>query len=428
VSNAERIAVVGLGYVGLPLAVALDKAGFDVTAFDIDRERVEALKRGEDVTGEVEPATLLASKLRYTARARDLARASFFIIAVPTPLDEKLCPDLRALRGACRTVGRWMRPGAVVVVESTVYPGTTEEICAVELAQASGRTCGVDFRLGYSPERINPGDAAHSVADVVKVVAGQDAETLERVAAVYARAVPAGIHRAPSIVVAETAKAIENAQRDLNIALMNELAKICHLLGIRTGDVLAAAATKWNFLRFHPGLVGGHCIGVDPYYLTARAQALGYHPEVILAGRRINSGMAAYVAHQLIRLLLGGDGRAGPAQVGVLGLTFKENVPDIRNSAVFDIISTLRDFGVGVIAHDPLADPARVQAACGCALHPLDAFHDLDALILAVPHRAYDGLAPDRLATMLAPSGVFVDVRSRFVPEAFGQGIRYWAL
>jgi UDP-N-acetyl-D-galactosamine dehydrogenase len=319
-------------------------------------------------------------------------------------------------------------PGSIVVFESTVYPGVTEEICGPALEKWSGLKCGVDFKLGYSPERINPGDKDHPLEKIIKVVAGQDDEALGRLVAVYGAIVDAGIHQAPSIKVAEAAKVIENTQRDVNIALMNEISKICELVGIRSADVLAAAGTKWNFVKFHPGLVGGHCIGVDPYYLTAKAEELGHHPEVILSGRRINDGMGAYVGENVIRLLAGHDLPLKKARVGILGFTFKENIPDIRNSKVIDIYSKLRSYGVEPLVHDPLADPQAMLDEYGIAASGWDELQSLNALILAVPHTAYEEVGPDRLCRMVDDGGLFADIKSRFRPEMLRPDLVYWSL
>jgi UDP-N-acetyl-D-galactosamine dehydrogenase len=329
---------------------------------------------------------------------------------------------------ACELVGPVLSEGAVVVFESTVYPGVTEEICGPALEKSSGLRCGIDFTLGYSPERINPGDKEHPLEKIVKIVAGQDSATLDRLSAVYSSIVEAGIHKAPSIKVAETAKVLENTQRDVNIALMNEVSKICDLVGIRSTDVLAAAGTKWNFLKFSPGLVGGHCIGVDPYYLTAKAQELGYHPEVILSGRRVNDSMGSYVAQRLIKLLSRHDQPLKKLRVGILGFTFKENVPDIRNSKVVDIHAELASFGLKPLVHDPMADPLAVVEEHGVQLSSMDEFRDLHALILAVPHSAYDGLDGSSVSGMLDPNGIFVDVKSSLAPEAMREDIIYWSL
>ena len=354
-SHNRKIAVIGLGYVGLPVAVSFARSGARVIGYDIDADRIAELRDGHDRTREVEAAELGQPSLVLTAAAEALRDADFFIVTVPTPIDDALRPDLRAMLSASRTVGTVLKRGDIVVYESTVYPGAVEEECVPVLEKTSGLAAGVDFTVGYSPERINPGDKAHRFESIIKVVAGQDEKTLAVVADVYGSVVTAGVHRAPSIKVAEAAKVIENTQRDLNIALMNELSAICHALRIDTGDVLAAARTKWNFLPFLPGLVGGHCIGVDPYYLTHRAERAGYHPQVILAGRRINDGVGQRIARECVRLLL----RAGTsdATVTVLGLTFKEDVPDIRNSRVVDIVRELKSFGIKVQVHDPIALP-----------------------------------------------------------------------
>jgi len=424
----EAIGVVGLGYVGLPLAVAFARQ-YRVIGFDIGAQRIATLRAGHDFTGEVSAADLAASRLEVTDDPAALRACAVIIVTVPTPVDQGHRPDFGALEAACATVGAVIAPGTIVVFESTVYPGATEEICAPAIERASGLVSGIDFKLGYSPERINPGDKEHPFEKIVKVVAGQDAATLDTLAALYGSVVTAGIHRASSIKVAEAAKVIENTQRDINIALMNEISKICDLVGISTREVLAAAGTKWNFLRFHPGLVGGHCIGVDPYYLTAKAEQLGYHPQVILAGRRINDGMGGYVAQRTVKLLASGGARAlCDAKVGILGLTFKENVPDIRNSKVHDIVRELRDFGIDPLVHDPLADAHAAAHEFGIALRPLDALRDLDAVIYAVGHRAYAALGGAAIAAMVAPGGVIVDVKASLVPASLPPGLRYWSL
>jgi len=421
-------AVIGLGYVGLPVALALAKRFEPVWGFDISARRIGELREGKDRTREVTAAELRGSRLRLTDSAADLASASFFIVTVPTPIDAARRPDLGPIMGACRGIGRALRRGAVVVFESTVYPGLTREVCGPLLAEASGLRQGVDFKLGYSPERINPGDPAHRLETIAKIVAAEDAETLERVASVYAAVITAGIHRAPSIEVAEAAKVIENTQRDLNIALMNELAIIFDRLGLSTADVLSAAGTKWNFLPFKPGLVGGHCIGVDPYYLTARAEAVGYYPQVILSGRRINDGMGAYVAQRLVKLLIAAERPIKTARVGILGLTFKEDVPDLRNSRVPDIIAELRGFGVHPMVHDPMADPAEARQEYGLELVAIERFGGLDGVIYAVPHRMLKDRGNGFIAAMLAPGGVLVDVKSAVDRTALPGGITYSAL
>ena len=425
--DQERIAVIGLGYVGLPLAVALARK-FDTLGFDVSQRRVAELQEGADSTHEVAEDVLRASSLKLSSDAGSLAGRTLFIVTVPTPINDANRPDLTAIHRACALIGPALSPGSVVVFESTVYPGLTEDVCGPALEAASGLKCGVDFQLGYSPERINPGDKDHPLEKIVKVVAGQDEATLERLVAVYGEIVEAGIHRAPSIKVAEAAKVIENSQRDLNIALMNEISKICDLVGIRTADVLAAAGTKWNFLKFHPGLVGGHCIGVDPYYLTAKAQELGYHPEVILSGRRVNDSMGGYVGRQLIKLLAQCDVPLKQLQVGILGFTFKENVPDIRNSKVIDIYRELTSYGIAPLVHDPLADPEAMRSEYGVGLTAIEEFRDLHGLILAVPHRHYGELGPAGIAAMIADRGAFVDVKSEFAPAELRPDIRYWSL
>jgi UDP-N-acetyl-D-glucosamine/UDP-N-acetyl-D-galactosamine dehydrogenase len=421
-------AVIGLGYVGLPVALALARKCEPVIGFDISQQRIAALREGNDITGEVTRTALRETRLRLTDNPDTLAEASFLIVTVPTPIDAERRPDLGPLRSACSLIGPRLQRGSVVVFESTVYPGLTREVCGPLLAKASGLEQGVGFKLGYSPERINPGDKQHRLETIVKIVAGEDAETLERVAAVYGLIVEAGLYRASSIEVAEAAKVIENTQRDLNIALMNELAIIFDRLGISTKEVLEAAATKWNFLPFTPGLVGGHCIGVDPYYLTARAEAAGYYPQVILSGRRINDGMGSFIAQRLVKLLIAAERPVKGAKIGILGITFKEDVPDLRNSRVPDIIAELRDFGIAARVSDPLADPAEAKREYGVELVALDRFTELDGLILAVPHRVLAEAGWDKLFATLAPGGIFVDVKSAVASSAVPQGTPYWSL
>jgi UDP-N-acetyl-D-galactosamine dehydrogenase len=424
---SERIAVIGLGYVGLPVALAMAKRFPGTLGFDIDSARVEALRRGADETGEHASADLQRTSLTVTDDATLLQDATMFIVAVPTPIDERHCPDLRPLLGATETVARALRPGDVVVYESTVYPGVTEKVCGPLLERVSGLPRS-EFKLGYSPERINPGDERHTFERITKVVAGEDAETLARVAAVYGAVVEAGVHRASSIRVAEAAKAIENTQRDLNIALMNELALIFDRIGIRTREVLDAASTKWNFLRFEPGLVGGHCIGVDPYYLTAMAEAVGYHPQVILAGRRINEGMGSFVAQRLVKCLAQADVPIRSARVGILGLTFKNDVRDLRNTKVVDIVSELRQYGIEPMVHDPLVDAEHAKREYGLRLAPFDELSELDGLIFAVPHRALLDLPRERLFGVLRSGGFFLDVKSCLDPSEAPSNVTYWSL
>jgi UDP-N-acetyl-D-galactosamine dehydrogenase len=425
--NEVKIAVVGLGYVGLPLAVAFSRK-YPVVGFDISQSRVRELQGGLDSTHEVSAEDLAKADFVIANDASAMKDCDVFIVTVPTPINEANRPDFTALLTACELIGPVLKTGAIVVFESTVYPGVTEEVCAPALERSSGLRGGVDFKLGYSPERINPGDKEHPIEKITKVVAGQDAQTLDFLANLYGSIIEAGIHRASSIKVAEAAKVIENTQRDVNIALMNEISKICDLVGIRSSEVLAAAGTKWNFLKFHPGLVGGHCIGVDPYYLTAKAEELGYHPEVILSGRRVNDGMGAYIAQRIVKMLARTSHSLRDGRVGILGFTFKENVPDIRNSKVVDIYNELQAFGVAPMVHDPLANHDTVRRAYGVELSPLEDMHDLSALVFAVPHRAYEHLAASTLSDMIAANGVLVDVKSSIDPGSIRKDIRYWSL
>lgn len=420
---SERIAVIGLGYVGLPVAVALAEQYEQVVGFDISRRRVDALSQGRDWTGEITDADLAASGLQVTANAADLAGCTFFIVTVPTPIDERHQPDLTPVISACRTVGPFLSAGAVVVFESTVYPGVTDDVCAPLLEEHSGLERGKDFFLGYSPERINPGDKEHRLATITKIIAAEDEPTLARLRAVYGAVVAAGLHEAPSIKVAEAAKVIENTQRDLNIALMNELALILDRMGIRTRDVLEAAGTKWNFLRFSPGLVGGHCIGVDPYYLTHASEKIGYNPEVILAGRRVNNDMGAFIARKTLSLI---DGKPQP-RVGVLGLTFKENVPDLRNSKVPDVVRELEAAGATVLVCDPRADSDEARHEYGIDLFDADALTDLDAVVFAVAHDEFRSWIPG-LADRLTANAAVIDVRSSIDHRQLPDGLKYWSL
>lgn len=423
----ERIAVVGLGYVGLPVALAFARGFPGTIGFDISARRVDELRAGRDRTGEVSEEELRSEQLTFTSDPADLADRTMFIVAVPTPIDANRKPDLGPLRSASESVGKVLSRGAVVVYESTVYPGVTEEVCAPVLEQASGLTAGRDFTLGYSPERINPGDKEHTIDRIVKVVSGQDEATLERVARAYGSVIPAGVFRAPSIKVAEAAKVIENTQRDLNISLMNELVLIFDRLGISTSDVLEAAGTKWNFLPFRPGLVGGHCIGVDPYYLTTRAEEVGYHPQVILAGRRINDGMGAFVAQKLIKLLANKPTPLGQARVAILGLTFKENVPDLRNSRVPDIVSELREFGIEPLVYDPLVSKEEALEEAGVELAQWDDLHDLDGVVVAVAHDQFPELVCSQLTTLLKAEGVIVDVKAMLKGRSLPDTLTYWS-
>ena len=423
------VAVVGLGYVGLPVAVAFGRQRPTV-GYDLSRKRIESLRHHVDASGEVSPAELAeARQLRATAYPAELERADYIIVAVPTPINAARQPDLSPLESASETVGRYMKPGAIVIYESTVYPGATEEVCVPLLEKHSGMRWRQDFHVGYSPERINPGDKEHSFTKIRKVVSGDDEATLEKVAALYGSVVQAGVYRAPSIRVAEAAKVIENTQRDLNIAFVNELAIIFEKLGIDTGEVLKAAATKWNFLPFRPGLVGGHCIGVDPYYLTHKAELAGYHPEVILAGRRINDGMGSHIARKTVQQMIHAGRNIKGARVNVLGLTFKEDCPDIRNSKVADILRELNEFGVETFVHDPLASAEDALAEYGVRLHGWDELPVADALILAVPHASFLKKDTSQLLKKVARNGCVIDVKSVLDAEALRrEGRRVWRL
>ncbi len=428
--ESEKIAVIGLGYVGLPVAISFGKK-LPTVGFDIRQRRVDELKQGHDETLEVNTAQLASAKqLELTADPSRLADCTFYIVAVPTPIDSNNRPDLGPIISASKTIGPHLKKGDIVVYESTVYPGVTEDVCGPILDAQSGLKNGTDYFLGYSPERINPGDKEHTFEKIVKVVSGQTPASLERVANVYGAVVTAGVHRAPSIKVAEAAKVIENTQRDLNIALMNELALIFDRMGIRTADVLEAAGTKWNFLRFSPGLVGGHCIGVDPYYLTTKAQELGYLPEVILAGRRINNNVGPFLAQKCVKMLTAIDTPLKKAKVGILGLTFKENVPDLRNSKIPDIVAELATFGIDAMVHDPMGDPKEAHEEYKIKLSSLDKFQHLDALILAVAHDEYL-VRPAQLFERVRDGGVVIDVKSslsRALAANPPRGIRVWSL
>ncbi|MBJ6749685.1 nucleotide sugar dehydrogenase [Geomonas anaerohicana] len=424
----RTISVIGLGYVGLPVAVAFGKVARTV-GFDINSARIEELKAGVDRTEEVSASDLEAADILLTDRIDDLRLADFHIIAVPTPVDAANQPDLSPMLKASETVGRALKQGDIVVYESTVYPGVTEEECIPILERVSGLKNGNDFTVGYSPERINPGDKEHTFTKIKKIVSGQDLRTLEIVARVYESVVTAGVHRASSIKVAEAAKVIENTQRDLNIALMNELALIFDRMGIDTSEVLAAAGTKWNFLKFSPGLVGGHCIGVDPYYLTHKAEKIGYIPQVILAGRRINDGMGRFVAQRTVREMIHAGHSILGTTVTVLGLTFKEDCPDLRNSKVIDIIKELEDYGVKVQVHDPLANPQEAAHEYGIELTPYEQLRPAAAVIVAVAHRPYRQFPADELKRLSGENPVLVDVKGVFSPAAMATaGFRVWRL
>ncbi|UBH13871.1 nucleotide sugar dehydrogenase [Macrococcus armenti] len=405
----RKIAVVGLGYVGLPVAVAFGKL-HEVIGFDINEARIQELKDGYDRTNEVEDKDLAATKINFTSNKDDLAKADFIIVAVPTPINKHNQPDLTPLIKASETVGSSMTKGTIVVYESTVYPGATREDCVPVLEKFSGLKCGEDFYVGYSPERINPGDKVHTFETITKVVSGQTPEILEIVAEVYGSVVKAGVHKAPTIEVAEAAKVIENTQRDVNIALMNELALIFDKAGINTKDVLEAAGTKWNFLKFTPGLVGGHCIGVDPYYLTHKAQELGHHPEVILSGRRINDGMSKYIASTIVKEMLSKGLTVNKTTVNLLGLTFKENCPDLRNTKVIDIIRELEEYGITVNVHDAEADKVEAKKFYNIELKELDELDKTDLLIVAVAHNEYVEKLQQYME-LLNENGLVIDIK-----------------
>jgi len=421
-SDPQRIVVIGLGYVGLPLAVALARK-FTVTGLDVDQARIAELQRGHDRTREVDSAELEATALSLTAAANDCAGADFYIVTVPTPVDENKVPDLGAVLAATRTLAKLIDPRRrpTIVYESTVYPGVTEDICGPEIERVASLTRGRDFRLGYSPERINPGDREHTIERITKVVAGEDSEVVEQLAAIYGAVTSGGVFRAASIKAAEAAKAIENAQRDINIAFMNEVAQIFAKVDLSVWDVLAAARTKWNFLNFEPGLVGGHCIGVDPYYLSHLARTLGHKPQVILAGRETNDGMGGWIADVLH------DRRPKAGRALVLGLTFKENVPDLRNSRTVDLVRRLQWLGHDVAVADPLADPDEVGREYGLELTELDGAR-YDLVVGAVPHREYRDLSDERIAALVAAGGTLADLKGMWRDRTIAPGIDRWSL
>jgi UDP-N-acetyl-D-glucosamine/UDP-N-acetyl-D-galactosamine dehydrogenase len=425
----EVVAVVGLGYVGLPLAVEFGKKRPTI-GFDLAAAKVQSYRDGVDPSGEVSGADLRAARqLTYTTDAAALKDADYIIVAVPTPVDEARQPDFSPLVGASTSVGKHMKRGAIVVYESTVYPGATEEVCIPVLEKHSGLKWKQDFHVGYSPERINPGDKEHTLTKITKVVSGDDAATLEKVAALYESIVTAGVYRASNIKVAEAAKVIENTQRDLNIALMNELSLVFHRIGIDTMEVLQAAGTKWNFLPFRPGLVGGHCIGVDPYYLTHKADMLGYHPQVILAGRRINDGMGKYIAEQTVKLMIQRGAPVKGANIIVLGLTFKENCPDLRNSRVVDVIRELESYGANVHVHDPVPDAAEARHEYGIGLKAWNDLPQAEAIVAAVAHKEFLARSVADFAGKLTARGAFMDVKAQFDRNALGErGIAVWRL
>ena len=426
--SERNVSVIGLGYVGLPVAVAFGLVKQTI-GFDINSVRIEELKRGVDRTGEITEAELHRTDILFTNSIEELKRADFHIVAVPTPVDDANQPDLTLMFRASETVGQALKPGDIVVYESTVYPGVTEEECVPILERVSGLKCGNDFKVGYSPERINPGDKEHTFTKIKKVVSGCDAETLDVVASVYETVVTAGVYRAASIKVAEAAKVIENTQRDLNISLMNELALIFDRMGIDTNDVLDAAGTKWNFLKFRPGLVGGHCIGVDPYYLTHKAERIGYIPQVILAGRRINDSMGKFIAQRTVKEMIHAGHNILGCRVTVLGLTFKENCPDLRNSRVIDIINELKDYGILVQVHDPLADAEESLHEYGVTLLPLERLQPASAVVAAVSHDLYSSWGATQFKLLVTDNPVLVDVKGIYDRRALASaGFRVWRL
>ena len=429
VNRQEKISLVGLGYVGMPIAVAFARKA-DVIGYDCNAAKIGLYKRGIDPTGEVGNDAIANTAVRFTHDPAMLRQAKFHIVAVPTPVNSDHTPDLTPVQSASRTLGRNLTRGSIVVYESTVYPGVTEEVCVPILEAESGLKCGTDFKVGYSPERINPGDRVHRLENIVKIVSGMDAETLDTVAKVYALVVEAGVHRAESIRVAEAAKVIENSQRDINIAFMNELSIIFNKMGIDTKAVLAAAGTKWNFLPFTPGLVGGHCIGVDPYYLTYKAEQLGYHSQVILAGRRINDDMGRYVAENLVKKLISADIPVKNARVAILGFTFKENCPDTRNTKVIDIYRELQEYGITPTVADPAADAAEAKRLYGIEFADMRAIENVDAVILAVAHEQFRGLTVADFSKFYGQrKKVLIDVKAMLDKNAFETaGYVYWRL
>jgi len=428
-ARKEKISVVGLGYVGLPLAVALSEKA-DIIGFDISQKKIESYKQGIDVTKEVGSEKLKNTKVQFTCNEEDLKNSRFIIVAVPTPISKDKTPDLFPVRSASEIVGRNLVRGSIVVYESTVYPGVTEDVCVPILEKFSGLKCGIDFKVGYSPERINPGDKVHTVENITKIVSGMDDESLDIIANVYGLIIKAGVYRAESIKVAEAAKVIENTQRDINIAFMNELSIVFNKMGIDTLSVLRAAGTKWNFLKFFPGLVGGHCIGVDPYYLTYKSEELGYHPEVILAGRRINDGMGKYIAENTVKLLIKNDVQIKGSKVLVMGITFKENVPDVRNSRVIDIVNELNEYGIDVSVTDSNADAAEVKHEYGIDLVDLKNAGSYDAVIIAVNHNGFESITLNQLKELYRNNKyILVDVKGMYDrEEAIKSGFSYWRL
>lgn len=433
VSREESLSLVGLGYVGMPIAIEFAKRGIDVIGFDVNAEKIKTYQSGVDPTHEAGDEAIKNTSVAFTADPGMLRNAKFHIVAVPTPVNKDHTPDLGPVKSAGRILGKHLSKGSVVVFESTVYPGVMEEVCIPILEKESGLRCGEDFKVGYSPERINPGDQKHRLSNITKIVSGMDAETLDLVARVYGIIVDAGVYRAPSIKVAEAAKVIENSQRDINIAFMNELSIIFHEMGIDTKEVLQAAATKWNFLAFYPGLVGGHCIGVDPYYLTYRAEQMGYHSQVILSGRRMNDEMGRYVARQLVKLLIRADVQVQNARVGILGFTFKENCPDIRNTKVQDMLQELKEYGVDPLVTDPYADADEAEHLYGVKIDDVNSIQDCDAVVLAVGHMEYGTLSEEQIGRMFRQAEgkkkVLADIKGILDKDRYEEaGYVYWRL
>lgn len=429
-NQTEKLSLVGLGYVGMPIAIEFAKRGVKVVGFDLNTAKIEIYKSGVDPTNEVGNDVIKNTTVEFTANEEELRKAKFHIVAVPTPVNDDHTPDLTPVEGASQILGRNLTKGSVIVFESTVYPGVTEEICVPILERESGLKCGVDFKVGYSPERINPGDKVHRLSTITKIVSGMDEETLDTIAKVYEIVVDAGVHRAASIKVAEAAKVIENSQRDINIAFMNELSIIFNKMGIDTQAVLKAAGTKWNFLNFYPGLVGGHCIGVDPYYLTYKAEELGYHSQIILSGRRINDDMGRYVAESTVKNLIKADKAVKGAKVGVLGFTFKENCPDTRNTKVIDIVKELREYGIEPVVADPVADAMEAKKLYDIEFINMAAIHDMDAVILSVAHTEFSTLTMEQMDVLFADGKkVLLDLKGILNRKEYeNAGYIYWRL
>ncbi len=431
VARKEKISLVGLGYVGMPIAVSFAKK-VDVIGYDLNKAKIELYKSGIDPTNEVGDDAIKTTKVCFTSDEKELKKAKFHIVAVPTPVNNDHTPDLSPVEGACHILGRNLEKGSIVVFESTVYPGVTEEVCVPILEKESNLRCGVDFKIGYSPERINPGDKVHRLETITKIVSGMDAETLDIIAKVYELVIEAGVYRAESIMVAEAAKVIENSQRDINIAFMNELSIIFNKLGIDTMAVLKAAGTKWNFLKFYPGLVGGHCIGVDPYYLTYRAEQIGYHSQVILAGRRINDDMGKYVAENIVKKIIKSNCNVLNSKVAILGFTFKENCPDTRNTKVIDIVKELKEYGVNVVVADPIADKDEAKRLYGIDFVDIKDVKECNAVVFAVAHERFKDINVEDINKMLIKnntSKVLVDIKGIFDrKEMEALGYNYWRL